>query len=228
MGTSIYLPSLLFGLSLHYSLTNAQNSVGSFFTAIYINGAAVAPGQVSCSEMGQSQYCCGAGQSCAWDDAGKVACCASGYNCQGSAYSSTAGAAGQYYTSSITTVYQSPGCNCGSPTVVPIVPVTVATVVSPKTTSYYNPPTSTYYPPTTTTYTPYVTTTTAVGGQQAEVNTCSNGYTTLVEANVGTPTRVVNCYVIVNESGRTAWGQGSGEYMLLIAMSFFAIFMIWL
>ena len=226
MGTSIYLPSLLFGLSLHHSLTAAQNSVGSFFTAIYLNGAVVAPGQVSCSEMGQSQYCCETGQSCAWDDAGKVACCASGYNCQGSAYSSNAGAAGQYYTSSTTTVYQSPNCNCVSSTVVPIVPVTVATVVSPKTTSYYTPPTSTYYPPTTT-YTPY-TTTTGVGGQEAEVNTCSNGYTTLVEANVGTPTRVVNCYVIVNEAGRRAWSQIGGEHVLLIAMSFLAIFMKWL
>ena len=229
MGIPIYLPSLLFGLSLHHSLTAAQNSVGSFFTAIYLNGAAVAPGQISCAQMGQSQYCCGTGQSCAWDDAGKVACCASGYNCQGSAYSSNAGAAGQYYTSSTTTVYQSPNCNCGSSTVVPIVPVTVATVVSPKTTSYYNPPTSTYYPPTTTTtYAPYITTTTAVGGQQAEVNTCSRGYTTLVEANVGTPTRVVNCYVIINEGGKRAQGQSGGEHVLLVATSFLAFFMRWL
>lgn len=229
MGFSIYLPSLLFGLSLHHSLIAAQNSVGSFFTAIYLNGAAVAPGQVSCSEMGQSQYCCGTGQSCAWDDAGKVACCASGYNCQGSAYSSNAGAAGQYYTPSTTTIYQSPNCNCQSSTVVPIVPVTVATVVSPKVTSYYNPPTSTYYPPTTTTtYAPYITTTTAVGGQAAEANTCSNGYTTLVEAHVGTPTRVVNCYVIINEGGRRAWGQSGGKHALLVAMSFFTILMRWL
>ena len=219
MGFSIYLPSLLFGLSLHHSLTAAQNSVGSFFTAIYLNGAVVAPGQVSCSEMGQSQYCCETGQSCAWDDAGKVACCASGYTCQGSAYSANAGTAGQYYTPSTTTVYQSPNCNCKSSTVVPIVPVTVTT--------YYSPPTSTYYPPTTT-YTPYVTTTAAAGGQEAEVNTCSNGYTTLVEANVGTPTRVVNCYVIINEGGRRAWGQSGGERVLLVAMSFFTIFMRWL
>ena len=226
MGTSIYLPFLLFGFSLHQSLIAAQNSVGSFFTAIYINGAAVAPGQVSCSGMGQSQYCCETGQSCAWDDAGRVACCASGYNCQGSAYSSNAGAAGQYYTPSTTTVYQSPNCNCES-TVVPIVPVTVATVESPTTTSYYNPPTSTYYPPTTT-YAPYTTTTTSLGGQEAEVNTCSNGYTTLVEANVGTPTRVVNCYVIINGGGKRAPGQSGVEHVLLVVMSFLAIFMRWL
>ena len=242
MGTSInFPPFLLLWLSLHYSLTTAQNSVGSFFTAIYLNGAPVSPGQVSCSEMGQSQYCCASGQSCSWDDAGKVACCAAGYNCKGSAYSSNAGAAGQYYTSSATwnqaekttTVYQGPNCNCGSSTaqnVVPIVPVTVATVqpyYTPTTTSYYNPPTSTYYPPTTT-YAPWTTTTTAGAGQEAEVTnsgTCSRGYTTIVEANVGAPTRIVNCYVIVNEGGKRTRGQSGGEQVLLGAMSLFAIFM---
>ena len=238
MGSSSYLPFVLFCLSLHYSLTAAQNSVGSFFTAIYLNGVPVASSQTSCSDMGQPQYCCESGQSCAWDDAGKVACCASGYSCQGSAYSSNAGAAGQYYTSSstwnqpekTTTIYQSPNCNCQSPTaesVVPIVPVTVATVYSPSTTSYYNPPTSTYYP-TTSTYAPYTTTTTAVAGQEAEVTssgTCSRGYTTIVEANVGAPTRIVGCYVIINEGGKRMRGRSDGEQALLGAMSFLAIVM---
>ncbi|KAL6720099.1 hypothetical protein ACLMJK_002020 [Lecanora helva] len=152
-----------------FSLASAQQ-VGSFFTAIYLNGAPVASSQESCSNMGQPNYCCASGQSCAWDDGGKVACCASGTTCQGSAYGSGeynqgAGAgAGQYYTSSTsswypqqqtTTVYQSQAqdCNCDTTTnygnVAPIVPVTVATVLTPSTTRYYNPPVSTYYASTT-------------------------------------------------------------------------------
>lgn len=242
MLTPIYLPFFLFLLSLHYRLTSAQNSVGSFFTAIYLNGAPVASYQTSCSDMGQSQYCCESGQSCAWDDAGKVACCASGYSCQGSAYTSNAGAAGQYYTTSsstwnqaeqTTTVYESASqdCNCESSTalnVVPIVPLTEATVesyYSPTTTSYYNPPTSTYYP-TTSTYSPYITTTTAAAGQEAEVTnsgSCSTGYKTIVEANVGAPTRTVGCYVIINEGGKRTRGQSSGMKMLLGVMSSLAV-----
>ena len=230
----IHLPSVLFLLSLHYCLTTAQNSVGSFFTAIYLNGAPIASYQESCSGMGQSQYCCASGQSCAWDDEGKVACCASGYNCQGSAYSSNAGAAGQYYTSSsstwnqaeqTTTVYESTSqnCNCESSTalnVVPIVPVTEATVES-----YYPSTTTSYYSPTTT-QSPYTTTTTAAAGQEAVVTnsgSCSRGYTTIVEANVGAPTRTVGCYVIVNEGGKRMRGQSSSVWVLLEAMSFLAI-----
>ena len=235
MLTVIYLPSVLFLLSLHYRLTSAQNSVGSFFTAIYLNGAPVASYQASCADMGQSQYCCASGQSCAWDDAGKVACCAFGYSCQGSAYSLSAGAAGQYYSSSsstwnqaeqTTTVYEgaSQDCNCHSSTalnVVPIVPVTEATVES-----YYSPTTTSYYVPTTSTTFPYTTTTTAGAGQEAEVTssgTCAQGYTTLVEANVGAPTRTVNCYVIVNEGGKKSQGQNSGSEMLLGALGFLAV-----
>lgn len=235
MVTPIHIPSVLFLLSLHCCVISAQNSVGSFFTAIYLNGAPVASYQTSCSDMGQSQYCCGSGQSCAWDDAGKVACCASGYSCQGSAYSSNAGAAGQYYTSSsstwnqaeqTTTIYESTSqnCNCESSTalnVVPIVPVTEATVVS-----YYSPTTTSYYNPTTSTYSPYTTTTTAAAGQVAEITssgTCSAGYTTIVEANVGAPTRVVGCYVIINEGGKSIQGQDNGMKKLLGATSFFAI-----
>lgn len=234
MLTTIYLPLVIFLFSFHYCLISAQNSVGSFFTAIYLNGAPVASYQTSCSDMGQSQYCCASGQSCAWDDAGKVACCASGYNCQGSAYSSSAGAAGQYYTSpsstwnqaeQTTTVYESASqnCNCESSTalnVVPIVPVTEATVQS-----YYSPTTTTYYNPTTSTYSPYTTTTTAAAGQEAEVTSsgsCSTGYKTIVEANVGAPTRIVGCYVIINEGGKRTQGQASGVDVLLGAMSFLA------
>ena len=233
MVTPIHLSFTLSCLTLLCSLTAAQNSVGSFFTAIYLNGAPAASYQTSCSNMGQSQYCCASGQSCAWDDAGKVACCAAGYNCQGSAYSSNAGAAGQYYTSptstwnqavQTTTVYgsPSPNCNCQSSTtlnVVPIVPVTVATVQS-----YYNPTTLTYHP-TTSTNSPYTTTTTAIAGQQAIVTssgTCPGGYSTIVEANVGAPTRIVGCYVIINEGGKRTRGQISGGEILLGAISFLA------
>lgn len=74
--------------------------------------------------MGQPSYCCNSGHSCEWDDAGHVACCASGTSCQGSAYGAGAGA-GAYQAppsstwypqqqEQTTTVYQ--GCNnqCGN------------------------------------------------------------------------------------------------------------------
>ena len=226
MLTVIYLPSVLFLLLLHYDLTSAQNSVGSFFTAIYLNGAPVASYQESCANMGQSQYCCASGQSCAWDDAGRVACCASGYTCQGSPYGSNAGAAGQYYTPSSSTYYQAGQTttvyqSATALNVVPIVPLTAATVVS-----YYSPTTTSYYVPTTSTTPPYTVTTTAGAGQQAEVTrsgTCAEGYTTLVEANVGAPTRTVNCYVIINEGGKRSQGQNSGFEVLLGALGFLAV-----
>ena len=229
MLTVIYLPSVLFLLFLHYRLTSAQNSVGSFFTAIYLNGAPVASYQESCANMGQSQYCCASGQSCAWDDSGKVACCASGYTCQGSPYGSSAGAAGQYYTSSsstwnqavqTTTVYQSASHSSTALNVVPIVPLTAATVAP-----YYTPTTTSYYVPTTSTP-PYTVTTTAGAGQEAVVTssgTCAEGYTTLVEANVGAPTRIVNCYVIINDGGKRSQGQNSGSEVLLGALGFLAV-----
>lgn len=182
--------------------------------------------------MGQPNYCCASGQSCAWDDGGKVACCAAGMSCQGTAYSSGAynqgagAGAGQYYTSSsswypqqqTTTVYQSQcgNCNCPSCTnygnVVPIVPVTAATVYVPPTTSYYNPPTSTYYAQTT----PAV----------AEVTTnaaCPGGYTTVTEANVGAPVRTVGCNVII-DSG--AVKSREGMIMILWLLSFLGIVML--
>lgn len=213
--TILRLHLLLTFLCLLIPFSSAQQ-IGSFFTAIYLNGAPISSSQISCSEISQPLYCCGSGYSCGWDDAGKVACCASGTTCEGSAYGASApAAAGQYYTSSslyapeqTTTVYQqaqSQGCNCESTTagnVVPIVPVTVATVLTsytPSTTSYYVPPTSTIYPTTTTT-TPFVAgavkeTTTAAGD-------CPNGYSTFVEANVGAPTRTVGCQIIINGAAR--------------------------
>lgn len=201
--------------------------------------------------MGQANYCCGSDQSCAWDDGGKVACCASGTNCQGTAYSSGAysqgagAGAGQYYTSptsswypqqQTTTVYQSESeaCNCESTTnyggVVPIVPVTEATVLTsypPSTTSYYNPPTSTYYP---------VTTTTTPAAGVAEVTTsnnaaCPSGYKTFTEANVGAPVRTVGCNVIFNSGAERGNGMAPGvereiTTVIFMAMSFTGVVLV--
>ena len=197
----------------------------SFFTAIYINGVPASSSQISCADMGQPNYCCGLGQFCAWDDAGKVACCASGSTCSGSAYGAGASAGAwqyQYYSSptsyyqqeQTTTVYQSQsqGCNCESTTnygngnVVPILPVTVATVltpVAPTTTSYYTPPTVTYYPSTITT-TPVAEVVTTTNGA------CPGGYTTLTEANVGASVRTVGCQVIFESGARRGRSGGRG------------------
>jgi len=181
--------------------------VGSFFTAIYLNGAVVSSSQTSCADMGQSQYCCGSGSSCAWDDAGKVACCAQGQTCQGGAYGSgaAAGGAGGWSATSqaawqpttspwqpqpTSTVYNQAGygpgqgqrsdCQCdgtttttqynnnGGGAVVPIVPVTKATIL----TSY------TPAPATTTTYAQYPTTTTVVpvqGNVATSRGACAGG-----------------------------------------------------
>lgn len=183
--SSPHLPLLLW-IILSFCVPSLTQQIGSFFTAIYLNGAPVASYQSSCSNMGQGQYCCGAGQSCAWDDAGHVACCASGSNCQGSPYSSGAAAGAYNYQSSwqppsssyyqvtpITTTVFTQGqtdCNC-QPTpnnvvpVVPVVPVSKATM----TTSYYAVPTSTYYASSAPTGT---TTTTTVPAQgQGQVTT---------------------------------------------------------
>ena len=171
------LCSLLFLLLflLSFPSTSLSQQIGSFFTAIYLTGAPVASNQESCSNMGQGQYCCGAGQSCAWDDSGHVACCASGSNCQGSPYGGAGAGAGAYnyqggsssssyyqVTPITTTVFTGQtNCNCQStPTnnnnVVPVVPV--STPPATITTSYYVVPTSTYYPAS-------ATTTTTVPGQ---------------------------------------------------------------
>lgn len=90
----------------HLLLVSAQQ-YGSFFTAIYINvspSPILSSGQVSCNGMGYPAYCCPAGQYCAPDAAGHVACCAQGWSCQGYAGSNggyTSGYNnGQYYTSS--------------------------------------------------------------------------------------------------------------------------------
>lgn len=179
---------ILLTLLLSFPSTSLSQQIGSFFTAIYLNGAPVASNQESCSNMGQGQYCCGAGQSCAWDDSGHVACCASGSNCQGSPYGGAGAGAGAYnyqgggsssssyyqVTPITTTVFTGQtNCNCQSTpnnNVVPVVPVSTPPVTI--TTSYYVVPTSTYYPASAT------TTTTVPGqgqGQVTEVVPASSG-----------------------------------------------------
>ena len=180
--------------------------------------------------MGQPNYCCASGQSCAWDDGGKVACCASGMNCQGTAYSSAAYNQGQYYASSTsswypqqqtTTVYQSQNenCNCESTqygNVVPIVPVTAATVETAypqTTTSYYDPPTSTYY----------LSTTPAVAEVTTSNAACPGGYTTVTEAHVGAPVRTVGCNIIINRGASKMKGELQDGMTLLWVSSIIGI-----
>lgn len=161
--------------------------VGSFNTVIYLNGAALSPSQVSCSSMGQSGYCCGNGQSCAWDSAGQLACCAVGMTCQGNV-----AAAGQYQQpqagTQTTTLYRSQRSSCAcETTTTPNVNVAPAVIVAPTTTTtvvQYSAPTTT--PVSSYLYTSIITTPVAVA---ATGGNCAGGYTTLTEANVGQPTR---------------------------------------
>ena len=109
--------------------------------------------------MGQASYCCNSGTTCEWDDAGHVACCASGDTCEGSPYSSGA-SEGVYQTQAETTTTTE--CQCESEqsstigNVVPVVPVTDATVLTPTpapeptyvtTTVYQQPETTTTVAP---------------------------------------------------------------------------------
>lgn len=178
-------PLLVFILYvLHF--VRAQQ-VGSFNTVIYLNGAALSPSQVSCSGMGQPGYCCGNGQSCAWDNTGQLACCAVGMTCQGNV-----AAAGQYQqpqaVTPTTTLYGSQQSNCAcETTTTPNVYVAPAVVVAPTATttlSHYSAPTTT--PTSSYLYTSIITTPVVVA---ATGGNCAGGYTTLTEANVGQPTR---------------------------------------
>ena len=220
------LPSLHLLLLLLLPHASQPQQVGSFFTAIYLNGAPVAAYQSSCAAMGQSQYCCSSGQSCAWDDAGKVACCPAGSNCQGSPYEGAAATVGAAYT---TTVYPQPtttDCGCetaGATNVVPVAPVTVVT-------SYYSVPTSTRVPASSVGST---TTTTVQAGQGGFVTTVVSGgggggmmaavpstkgliacasVSTITEVNVGQPVRTVGCLIVINE------GLRNGEGALVVAI----------
>lgn len=236
---------LLFLFLLYFPFPSLTQQIGSFFTAIYLNGAPVASYQSSCSNMGQGQYCCGAGQSCAWDNSGHVACCASGTNCQGSPYSSGAAVGAYNYQSSswqqpsssyyqvapiTTTVFTQQGqsnCNCQSTpnnNVVPVVPVSQATI----TTSYYVVPTSTYYVSSATTTAAgqgQVTTVVPAGGGGGQgISTkgpvaCAT-VSTITEANVGQPVRTVGCLIIFNEGSSKGRDLAGVTTLMMVVFAF--------
>ena len=191
--------------------------IGSFNTVIYLNGAALSPSQISCSGMGQPEYCCGSGQSCAWDNAGQLACCAVGMTCTGNA-----AAAGQYQQSQAVTqtktVYASKqnDCNCET-TTTPNVNVAPAVVVPLTTTTTVQQ----YSTPSTTTTSPYVytSTTTTPVAVAATGGNCANGYTTVTEANVGQPTRVVGCYVIIDSGAQSSKNGWYGRMTWLLGLT---------
>ena len=185
--------------------------IGSFNTVIYLNGAPLSPSQVSC---GQSGYCCASGQSCAWDDAGQPACCAIGNTCTGNA-----AAQGQYHQTQAVvqtqTVYETKqtDCGCETTTTTPVVNVAPAVVVPLTTTATVQQ----YYTPTTTTATPYLytSTTTSPVAEAATGGNCAGGYTTVTEVNVGQPTRIVGCYVIINGAQSNRNGGGVKSTLLV-------------
>ena len=188
---------------------SAQQQYGSFFSVIYLNGAPVSPSQISCESMGQPLYCCSAGQSCAWDNIGQLACCPSGTTCSGN----VAPAEGQYteQVQQTQTIYRTAtqnDCACvettTTPVALPVVPVTrfITTSTSP-----------TFQQTTTTTTAP------VIGPAAVTDNGCPNGYSTVTEANVGTPTRVVGCFVII-DSGAGRVDGGLKGVLLLLSMAY--------
>ena len=178
--------------------------IGSFFTVIYLNGAALSPSQISCSGIGQPSYCCASGQSCAWDNAGQLACCAQGMTCTGNV-----AAAGQYQqpVAQTKTVYKSHYNDYGCEKTT-TVDVNVAPAVVPVTKTIQQQPIPTV-----------TTTTTPVGAAvvtDANAN-CAGGYTTVTEANVGQPTRIVGCYVIIDSGAR--WTKAAKSKISLLALT---------
>ena len=209
------LPPLV-GLILQFfclvPLISAQQ-YGSFFTVIYLNGAPISSSQVSCSEMGQPSYCCASGQACAWDNSGQLACCPHGTTCSGN----VAAAQGQYTQQVVQqtqTVYQTApqnDCGCEETSSTPAVNVLpVVSVTSTLTTSTLpaNIQTAT------------ITTTPVAGVAAVTPNSCPNGYSTITEANVGAPTRVVGCYIIIDSSAeRLSGGVFQRRALTLVALS---------
>ena len=194
------------------SFISAQQ-YGSFFTVIYLNGAPLSSSQVSCSEMGQPSYCCASGQACAWDNSGQLACCPQGTTCSGN----VAAAQGQYTQQAVQqtqTVYQTApqnDCGCEETSSTPTVNVLpVVSVTSTITTSTLPPTIQT----TTTTTTP------VAGAAVVTTNNCPNGYSTITEANVGAPTRVSGCYVIIDSSAeRLLGGVFQGRALMLVGLN---------
>ena len=160
---------------------------GSFFSVTYLNGAPLASNQVSCAGIGQPSYCCASGHSCAWDNSGQLACCPQGTTCTGN----VGVVAGPYTQQAVQQTQVANNCGCTTSStpavnVLPVVPVAGTVITSTLPTSLQVSTT---------------TTTTLVAGAVVTSNACPNGYSTVTEANVGTPTRVVGCYVIIDSGG---------------------------
>lgn len=167
---------------------------GSFFSVTYLNGAPLSSNQVSCSGIGQPSYCCASGHSCAWDNSGQIACCPQGTTCTGNV-GVVAGPYTQQAVQQTQITYQTVStydCGCTTSTtpavnVLPVVPV-AGTVI-----------TSTF--PTSLQVSTTTTTTLVAGAAVVTNNACPNGYSTVTNANVGAPTRVVGCFVIIDSGG---------------------------
>lgn len=216
--TPRFAPRLLLLLAILLIRLTCAQQVGSFFTAIYINGAPAGSNYEICSAMAQPNYCCAQGQSCAWDDAGKVACCASGGSCQGTAAYS-GGNQGQYYTSPTPTYQQQCGGGCcGCPpttTYVNPAPPVVVTLA----TSYYVPVTTTYVQPQATA----VVVQTVVNN--APLSTigpvaCAT-VSTVTYANVGAPVKTVGCFIIINDADN---GRSEGLKKKVVFAALLGIF----
>jgi hypothetical protein len=88
--------------------------------------------------------------------------------------------------------------------VVPIVPVTVATVLTP------------VAPAPAPTYTYYTTPAAVAEVVTTNVGACQGVYTTLTMANVGAPVRTVGCQVIFNAAGRGRGEVGGRGFMMRV------------
>ncbi|KAL9628974.1 MAG: hypothetical protein Q9164_007077, partial [Protoblastenia rupestris] len=174
--------------------------------------------------------CCASGSTCSGSAYVGAAAGQGGYEaqaqqgcggCQGQqGQGQGCGACQQYPQQQTTTVYQpqqqqTDYNNAAGGAVLPIVPVTKATVLESYTTPQYTLPTITtaFSLPTTTTIIGGV-----VGGAVALTTSVpvgqacgAGGYTTLTQANVGAPVTTVGCYVIFNsgvDGGREkGWGK---------------------
>lgn len=136
------------------------------------------------------------------DSSGSLACCPHGTTCSGNV-----GAVAGQYTKQVQqtqVVYQTVSqnnCGCDETSTTPVVNVLP---VVPLTTS-----TSPTFPPTITT-----TTTPLAGAAVLTNNACPNGYSTILNANVGQPTRVVGCYVIIDSGAERSSNLRSGIVFL--------------
>ena len=189
-----------FCLASHIS----AQQIGSFFTVIYLNGAPISSSQVSCSEMGQPSYCCASGQSCVWDNSGQLACCPQGTTCSGNVET-------VHQTETIYQTVTQNECGCEETSSTPVVNVLpVVSVTSTVTTSTSTPNMQTR----TTTTTP------VAGAAVVTTHNCPNGYSTITEANVGAPTRIVNCFVIIDSSAeRLSGGVLQRSALMLVGFS---------